>query len=103
MSGRLSGRRSFAATDQWITVHDVASSLGYVLTNEQAWRVGLGVMKLWVWETGSQPVKDLRTKKCGVGVHCFALYPPTSVWRERIRRWIETVRAEFDDQGSFDF
>jgi hypothetical protein len=96
-------QKSFAATEEWITVHSVASAMGLVLTNDQAWRAGSGVMKLWVWETGSQPVKDNRMKKSGAGNHCFALYPPTAVWRERIKRWIETVRAEDDAQGSFGF
>jgi hypothetical protein len=43
------------------------------------------------------PVKDLRTKTCGVGVHCFALYPTD--WWPVIEEAIRSVGGERDRQG----
>jgi hypothetical protein len=77
-----------------ITIHDVAADLGLELSHAQAWRIGDAVKRIHRWDTGELPVKDNRTKKAGTGSHCFALYPDTAEWRERIARQIRTVRAE---------
>ena len=77
----------------WLNVHDVARSMGLDLTNDQAWRAGQAMEKQWKWAVGAPPVKDNRRKKIGRGSHCFALYPPTDEWRERIVRKITDVRA----------
>lgn len=77
----------------WVTVHDVARAMGVELTNEQAWAAGKAMEKQWSWAVGTPPIKDNRVKKIGVGSHCFAHYPPTDEWRERIQRKINAVIA----------
>jgi hypothetical protein len=37
---------------------------------------------MYIKEYGEQPPKENRTKTNGVGVHCFALYPPE--WQKKI-------------------
>lgn len=83
-------------THEWLTIHDVARRIGMELDNETAWSVGNRVMKAWLWQTGTLPLKDLRTKKCGIGVHCFALYPPT--FRPRIELILRGYRPPSADQ-----
>lgn len=79
-------------THGWLTLHDVARADGLELTNGEAWVIGRRLQRLWLWKAGCKPEKDLRAKKGGAGSHCFALYPPTDEWVERIRRQIRTVR-----------
>ena len=69
-------------TRGWISVHDVARQMGVELSNEQAWQVGASMRGIWKLRVGTPPLKDNRTKKIGVGSHCFALYPPS--WRGEI-------------------
>jgi hypothetical protein len=87
-------------THGWFSIHDRARELRIELTNEQAWEIGRRMQKLWEWSVGTSPVKDLRGKKGGTGSHCFALYPPTEQWKERMDRWIFTVRAQEEKQLS---
>jgi len=63
-------------THGWLTVHDVASRMGRELDDEVAWSVGTQIAAAWRRQTGTSPLKDLRSKKSGTGSHCFALYPP---------------------------
>jgi hypothetical protein len=84
----------------FISLHDVANAQGFVLTNEQAWAAGKLLQRLHRWEYGADPVKDNRVKKAGSGTHCFALYPDTQVWRDRMDRAIRTVRAQASAQLS---
>ncbi len=42
---------------------------------ESTWSVGLKARNLWVKNHHSEPPKELRKKTCGIGVHCFAIYP----------------------------
>lgn len=89
-------------THRWVTIHDVAATMGLVLTDRQAWAVGRLKQAQFRWEVGTQPLKDNRAKKSGAGSHCFALYPNTPVWRERIERAIRAVQAEEEAQLSLD-
>lgn len=80
-------------THGWISLHDVARDMGVELSNEEAWMAGRMMEKQWTHFVGTPPLKDNRTKKIGTGSHCFALYPPTDEWRERMARKIHAVRA----------
>jgi len=82
----------------WLTIHDVAKANGWELSNRQAWQAGDLLRRAWRTAVGTDPVKDLRTKKIGIGSHCFALYPPQ--WRERIERAIRSVRPDEAAQAS---
>ena len=55
--------------------------MGVKLPNAEAWAIGQAMEAAWKWETGTAPLKDLRTKKSGGGSHCFALYPPKFIKR----------------------
>jgi hypothetical protein len=59
-----------------ITVIDVFRSLGLETDKRTTWAVGYKVRDLYTQRYGGLPPKELRTKTCGVGVHCFAVYPP---------------------------
>jgi hypothetical protein len=72
-----------------ITTIQVFRSLGIEPTSNQSWSVGLRVVHLYIKEFGEQPPKENRTKTCGVGVHCFALYPRD--WYEKIAEIIHAV------------
>jgi hypothetical protein len=76
-------------TRGWLNIHDVARERGIELSNEQAWAWGSGMRGVWLWEVGTPPLKELRSKRDGTGSHCFALYPPS--WRPRMERWLDTV------------
>ena len=81
-----------APNRDWISIHDVARSMGRELDSLQNWAVGSSVADEWNDVMRARPVKDLRTKKAGTGSHCLALYPPT--WLPIIRAAIEEVRAK---------
>jgi hypothetical protein len=80
----------------WITLHDVAGDLGIVLSNTQAWTVGADIRNRYQRVTGLVPPKDNRTKKAGIGSHCFALYPPA--WRAEIVAAIRSADPETSPQ-----
>lgn len=73
--------------DHWITVPEVARSMGAVLDSRQAWSVGSAIAAEYHKRCGMQPPKALRPKTSGSGTHCFAVYPPH--WGPIIRRAIE--------------
>jgi hypothetical protein len=75
-----------------ITTIQVFRSLGIEPTPNQSWSVGIRVANMYIKEYGEQPPKENRTKTSGVGVHCFALYPPE--WQKKIAEVIETVCDE---------
>lgn len=58
------------------TVIDVIRSLKIEPEKRFDWAVGQMVRSRYEAEYGEEPPKELRTKTCGVGVHCFAVYPP---------------------------
>ena len=72
-----------------ITILDVCREMGVDLEPKAAWSAGSTMAEMWKDETGELPEKQLRTKTCGTGSHCFAVYPES--WRERIREVIERV------------
>ena len=61
--------------DADFTVIDVFRELD--VETDKKLTVSAGLVARYKFEeiTGSAPVKDLRTKTCGEGVHCFAIYP----------------------------
>jgi hypothetical protein len=83
-------------THGWVTVHDVAKDMGVELDDVTAWSVGAQVAAAWGWQSGTPPLKDLRTKKKGAGSHCFALYPPA--FRKRMELIIRAYRPPGADQ-----
>lgn len=83
-------------THNWVTVHDVARANGVDLDDETAWSLGARIATAWEWQTGTSPLKDLRTKKNGGGSHCFALYPPA--FAERMWLIIRGYRPPDADQ-----
>ena len=85
-------------THGWITVHDVARAMDLELNDEMAWSIGALVAKAWQWQSGTPPLKDLRTKKAGTGSHCFALYPPA--FRGRIELIIRGYKPPDAEQMS---
>jgi hypothetical protein len=57
------------------TVIDVIRELGFETETRMDWSIGHKLRDAWHKDSGHLPVKGLRTKTCGRGVHCFALYP----------------------------
>jgi hypothetical protein len=55
-----------ADTDAGITIIDVP---------ELTWSIGAAVREMYERRFGVPPEKKLRTKTCGAGSHCFAVYP----------------------------
>lgn len=80
----------------FVTIHDVAASMGMVLDKHRAWRVGDIMQERYKAVAKAAPVKDLRRKKNGGGSHCFALY--SSGWIEEIKAVILSVEAELAAQ-----
>lgn len=58
-----------------ITVIDVLREMGIEPSKDLSWKLGIKVCLRYKEVYGQLPPKDLRPKTCGVGVHCFALYP----------------------------
>lgn len=79
-----------------LTIHDVASDVGMKLSNEAAWEIGAGLRRMWEETHGELPPKELRTKKAGLGSHCFATYPTS--WRGVIEALVRSAGAA-DRQG----
>lgn len=75
-----------------ITVIDVFRELGYEPIKQDTWAVGGIVRNRYYEAVGKLPEKKLRTKTCGVGVHCFAVYPEQ--WRETIADVIREVASQ---------
>jgi hypothetical protein len=71
-----------------ITIIDVFREIGFEPLKRDTWPVGHLVRNKYFEVVGKLPDKKLRTKTCGVGVHCFAVYPAT--WRPVIE---EIIRA----------
>jgi hypothetical protein len=65
-----------------ITIIDVFRELGFEPVKQDTWAVGGLVRNKYLEIVGKLPEKKLRTKTCGEGVHCFAVYPDT--WRPMI-------------------
>ena len=65
-----------------ITIIDVFRELGYEPVKKETWAVGGIVRNKYYEAVGALPLKKLRTKTCGVGVHCLAVYPEQ--WRDTI-------------------
>ena len=84
-----------------ITIIDVMRDMGVEPHKSITWPIGLRVVHRFQQRFHRLPVKLLRTKTCGVGVHCFAVYPKS------FRPEIEAVVREFTDeigtQGELDF
>lgn len=71
-----------------ITIIDVFRELGFEPVKQDTWAIG-GIVRNKYYETvGKLPEKKLRTKTCGEGVHCFAVYPES--WRPLIA---DVIRA----------
>lgn len=70
--------------------------MGVDLDDETAWSIGAQIATAWQWQTGTSPLKDLRSKKNGGGTHCFALYPPAFI--ERMQLIIRGHRPAKADQ-----
>lgn len=79
-----------------ITVIDVFREMGMETDKKKTWAVGQMMQKHYAKKHGCQPPKDNRTKTCGVGVHCFAIYPPQ--YRRKIRSLVVKVGAEENRQ-----
>lgn len=75
-----------------ITVIDVFREMGVEPEKHLTWAVGQIVVQEFKKREGKLPVKDLRRKTCGVGVHCFALYPES--YRSVIRDAIKSLETE---------
>lgn len=81
-----------------ITVIDVFRAIRVEPTKDKTWSVGLIVANQYIAEFGRQPPKENRTKTCGVGVHCFAIYPHD--WFDRIAEVIKS--GEYEEARQFD-
>ena len=79
-----------------ITVIDVFREVGAEPTKDKTWAVGQMMQAHYAREHGHQPPKDLRVKTCGVGVHCFAIYPVE--YRQVIASYIKRVNADAERQ-----
>ena len=81
---------------RWVTVPERISALGYEqnspLGNQLAWIVGARARDAWAGANKSPPDLELRRKSCGIGSHCFAIYPPT--WMALIDDVISAVAAD---------
>lgn len=80
-----------------ITVIDVCRQMRIEPTKALTWPVGDRVRYIWEKKYLAPPDKDLRTKTCGEGSHCFAVYPEHM--REIIRRVIRRQVSEQQRQG----
>lgn len=58
------------------TVIAVLRALGIAPHKSVTWPVGDVVRDAYRVRYGALPPKELRTKTCGAGGHCFATYPP---------------------------
>lgn len=81
-----------------ITIVDVFRELGFEPIPEDTWAVGSAMQKLYTEIVGKQPDKELRTKTCGGGSHCFAVYP--SSWRTEIEHLVKVVASNRAKQGN---
>ena len=88
-------------THGWVNLHDVAREMGLELDNKTAWAIGQRLVRAWLWQVGTLPLKDLRTKRKGIGVHCFALYPPA--FKPRMKLIISAYKADEADQTEMPF
>jgi hypothetical protein len=86
-------------TPHKITVLQVFRSMGIEPDDKIHVSVGLRVALTYLKEVGEQPPKENRTKKCGIGVHCFAVYPPS--WKKRIEEIIKEQKIEESKQIDF--
>jgi hypothetical protein len=64
-----------ADTGAGITIIDVMRELKIEPVPELTRSVGATVREMYERRFGVPPEKDLRTKTCGAGSHCFAVYP----------------------------
>jgi len=81
-----------------ITVIDCFRERGVETEKEKTWSVGVKAQHRYRQTYGCEPPKDLRTKTCGVGVHCFAIYPLE--FKPTIMQLIEESAAEEARQSS---
>lgn len=81
------------------TIIDVARALNVAFTKHLSWSVGLAVRQHFEKKYGRIPPHQLRTKTCGVGVHCFVVYPEW-YWPEVEQFWL--ARAAPRPPGSLD-
>lgn len=80
-----------------ITVIDVFHEMRVEADKEATWAVGQMAVQHYRKTYGELPPKDLRPKTCGVGVHCFAIYPES--YRDTIKEFIRKVGAQSVRQG----
>jgi hypothetical protein len=57
------------------TIIDVYRRLGFEPEKESTWNAGAAMREKYKEIYGTLPPKQLRTKTCGTGSHCFAIYP----------------------------
>lgn len=76
-----------------ISVLDVCRAMKVEPTDKLMWSAGLMTRNKWAADK-REVEYDLRTKKCGVGVHLFAVYP------EWFRPVIEEVIREHEVEES---
>ena len=60
----------------WASMRDRIAELGMDYPDKRtAWSLGSMIREVWLKEHGLLPRKQLDTKTCGAGSHCFAVYP----------------------------
>lgn len=82
----------------WVTVPDVARSVGVEPEPAMMWAAGRTVADLWVAINGTQPEVIERPKTTGNGSHHFAGYPPE--WAQRIADVLRSMEAASARQGA---
>jgi hypothetical protein len=61
---------------EWASMRDRITHLGMDYPDKRmAWSLGSLIRETWIKEHGDLPRKQLDTKTCGTGSHCFAIYP----------------------------
>jgi hypothetical protein len=61
---------------EWASMRDRITHLDMDYPDKHvAWSLGSLIRETWLKERGDLPRKQLDTKTCGAGSHCFAIYP----------------------------
>jgi len=89
-------RPSQAFTKLWITIQNVCRDMKLEPDNNTMWAVGKIMQEKYYRAHGTQPPKENAKKTYGVGVHCFAHYPPD--WREAIEAEIRKCKPDPNKQ-----
>lgn len=84
-------------SNRGITIIDVMRELRVEPVPELTWSIGAAVRDYYERLHGRAPEKELRTKTCGAGSHCFAIYPQDM--RPKIVSIIRLHQLESQRQG----